>query len=252
MNAYAYVDDEDYERLVALGPWRLRVAGVVGKTANLLFYAYRVERIDGKQRMFMMHRELINVPEGYDTDHRDSNGLNNQKSNLRVATRSQNNANRRKGLECSSVYKGVSSKYFNGKFHHWQARIGCGGKKIDLGMFNNEHEAALAYNKKAKELYGEFALLNKIPDDFVAGQPGNTRIVVSGKISQAVLGPRSGCSSLYKGVGWHKVHKKFQAYICVDRKLSHLGFFVDEKEAARVYNEAALKHFGAIAYQNDV
>ena len=252
MNAYAYVDDDDYERIIAKGPWYLTVSGTQNKTGHCVFYAYRVERIAGKQKEFRMHRELIDIPEGYEPDHRDRNGLNNQKSNLRVVTRSQNIVNSRKRPECSSVHKGVSKRYMDGEFYCWRAYVNYDGKMIHLGGFNSEHEAALAYNRKAKELYGEHALLNVIPEDFVAGLPENIRSTVSRVDAQVKSGPRKGSSSRFKGVCFCKGKQKYQAYIGVSGELNHLGFFTDEEEAARAYNEAALKHFGAIAYQNDV
>jgi hypothetical protein len=60
------------------------------------------------------------------------------------------------------------------------------------------------------------------------------------------------CSSIYKGVGWHKHHKKWGANIRFQKKLIHLGYFTNEKEAASAYNKAAIKFFGEFALLNDV
>jgi hypothetical protein len=91
-------------------------------------------------------------------DHRDRNPANNQKYNLRIATVSQNAANRCK----QTRYFGVSSRFkgvcWNKETKKWTARC----KGIHLGCFKDEKEAAKAYNNKAIELYGEFAYLNKL------------------------------------------------------------------------------------------
>ena len=106
-----------------------------------------------------MHRLLMNEPAGFDIDHIDHNKLNNQKNNLRIVTRSQNMMNRLKGKNCSSIYKGVCWK---GEINKWSVQIMIDNKYIHIGVFKIEEEAALAYNKKAKELFGEYAYLNEV------------------------------------------------------------------------------------------
>ncbi len=94
-------------------------------------------------------------------DHVDRNSHNNQRSNLRIATRQQNNAN--KGpYKNGSGYKGVS--FYSGK---WQARIYKNKKLYRLGCFINIHDAARAYNEKARLLYGEFAYINPISENAI-------------------------------------------------------------------------------------
>jgi hypothetical protein len=88
-------------------------------------------------------------------DHKNRNGLDNQKSNLREATRSQNNANKKPTSFSSSRFLGVSKRYSK-----WTARITKNGVTYDLGAFKIEDEAAKAYDNKAIELHGEFANLN--------------------------------------------------------------------------------------------
>ena len=89
-------------------------------------------------------------------DHIDGNGLNNQRSNLRSCNHSLNAMNSKKRPNTTSVYKGVS-KLSGGK---WKAQIELNQKSLYLGSFITEEEAALAYNQKAKELFGEYARLN--------------------------------------------------------------------------------------------
>ena len=97
---------------------------------------------------------LTNLP---CVDHKDRNSLNNHLSNLRWCTRKENNQNRSKNKNTSSVYKGV---FFNKNNNKWCARIQHNGQKIHLGFYVDESEAAHAYDRKAKELFGVFAKLN--------------------------------------------------------------------------------------------
>jgi hypothetical protein len=91
-------------------------------------------------------------------DHIDGNGLNNTRGNLRIATTKQNTWNRKKRtIPTSSKYKGVS--VIKGR-DRWQCRIYANGTRFFLGYFASEIEAARAYDKKAIELFGEFARLN--------------------------------------------------------------------------------------------
>jgi hypothetical protein len=97
-----------------------------------------------------------------DADHRDRNGLNNRRSNLRPATRQQQQANHRKHSDgLTSPYRGVSLHKPTGKF---RAAIVFNNKQNHLGLFEDELEAARAFNRAATEYFGEFASLNEIPD----------------------------------------------------------------------------------------
>lgn len=113
----------------------------------------------GETTTLMMHRLLMGVTDrSTHVDHRDHDGLNNQRANLRLASRSQNMANQRKrSRPTSSQYKGV---YWSNTYEIWVAEItGPGGRKY-LGRFPDEVSAALAYDVAAIELFGEFAHLN--------------------------------------------------------------------------------------------
>lgn len=136
----ATVDDQDYP-LVSRYKWWLLKAG----------YAYTQTCKNGKRTTILMHRLILGTKPGQELDHEDLNKLNNQRSNLRLATRSQNNANRRPLVG----FKGVRwSK------NAWQAEIKKNGKSIYIGRFKNSQKAAMAYDKKAAELFGKFAYLN--------------------------------------------------------------------------------------------
>lgn len=142
---FAIVDAEDYDRLGKY-KWYCR-------EAKNNFYAFRR---NGK-KMVSMHREIINAPEGLLVDHIDGDGLNNCKSNLRLCTYAENACNRRPNRKGSSKYKGV---WFHKRERKWEARITRKGKLKYLGRYDDEIEAALAYDRKAKQLFGEFAYLN--------------------------------------------------------------------------------------------
>jgi hypothetical protein len=87
-------------------------------------------------------------------DHRDGDATNNRWNNLRRATRSQNNANRRRPRHNTSGYKGVSIRRGSGK---WRATIGRNGQIIHLGTFPTPQAAHAAYLAAARKLFGEFA-----------------------------------------------------------------------------------------------
>ena len=112
---------------------------------------------NGKRTYTTMHRLIMLPPPGLVTDHINRNGLDNRRCNLRIATHSQNNANKApmRG-KTASVYKGVSKTPY-GK---WQAMTRTKGKELYLGTFESEIDAAKAYDKKVFELHGEFAYLN--------------------------------------------------------------------------------------------
>lgn len=107
----------------------------------------------GKTFVFM-HRIIANTPPHLLTDHRDLNGLNNRRSNLRCCTNIQNQANTT-GRGAKSGYKGV---YPSRK--GWQVRIRTGGKFTHLGYFRDKEEAARFYDENAVRIHGEFARTN--------------------------------------------------------------------------------------------
>lgn len=144
----AMVDDEDYQYLNGF-KWYASKAGNV-------FYAMKAITVDGKRKTQYMHNVILN---GKGIDHIDRNGCNNQKSNLRFCTQSENGMNRTKMENASSIFKGVC---FNKSAKKWMVRIQINSKVIYLGLFASEIEAAKAYNAKAIELFGEFANLNNI------------------------------------------------------------------------------------------
>ena len=143
---FAKVDDSDYEWL---NKYRW-CSSRIGHTR----YAHGV--VNG--RRVIMHRFILGITDpNIDGDRRDRDGLNNQRSNLRIATRSQNATNKRKRKNSTSSFNGVN---YSSERKKWCASITHKYKMIALGRFESEMEAAKAYDKKAKELFGDFANLN--------------------------------------------------------------------------------------------
>jgi hypothetical protein len=114
---------------------------------------------EGKRAIVLMHRQITCAPPGMDVHHKDHDTLNNQEENLVVCTRGQNAANMRKRIGGSSRFKGVCWREARGR---WQARIMVNYCTNHLGYFDDEVEAARAYNVAALYHFKEFALLNDV------------------------------------------------------------------------------------------
>ena len=142
----AIVDDADVP-LVAGYSWH-------AKQCKQTFYA---EACPGHNMHILMHHLIVQLDDGQQCDHEDRNGLNNSRSNLRVATRSQNARNKRMSRNNTSGFKGV---YFNKHKQRWQAQIVVNGKRRFLGRFATPEAGAVAYDVAAKRLHGEFAATN--------------------------------------------------------------------------------------------
>lgn len=143
---FAIVDEDDYEKLNQY-EW----SAVKGCNT---YYARAAIYINNKQKSFAMHQIIMGISE-LDIDHKNRNGLHNYKSNLRFCNRSQNIRNAKTMKKCVSTYKGVDTHQ-----NKFRSRIYFNNKSISIGYYNNEIDAAIAYDQKAKELYGEFAWLN--------------------------------------------------------------------------------------------
>jgi hypothetical protein len=145
---YTIVDDEDYEKFKDY-PWRKSQHG----------YAIICKYVNKRSKTFHLHRWIMNAPEGLYVDHINGDPLDNRKENLRLVTHSQNMFNVKTYVTNKSGYRGVSWHSLRSK---WRARINYKGTEIHIGLFESKEEAALAYNKKAQEMYGEYARLNVI------------------------------------------------------------------------------------------
>jgi hypothetical protein len=141
----ALIDDEDYPSIA-----RYRWYARKDRINKELFYAYRTVRRHPYRLTIAMHNQILGIK---GVDHKNGDGLDNRRENLRSASKGQNIWN-------SRPYKGKQFKG-TGKFRNgWQARIAINGKQIWLGCFKTEEEAAMAYDKKARELFGDYARTN--------------------------------------------------------------------------------------------
>jgi len=148
----ALVSNKDYEML---SKYKWRVINY-----RNVCYAFRSIRIGKNVINIRMHREILGLKRGdkKQVDHINHNGLDNRRINLRQCTNAENHHNQRKFLHnCSSMYKGVSWYERDKK---WQSLIRFNNKRIFLGKFDSEIEAAKIYDCKAKQLFGQFALTN--------------------------------------------------------------------------------------------
>ena len=143
------VDDDQYDELVQ---WKW----CAQRDRHTWYAVTKVPDPSKKsgRRQFKMHRLILDAPAGVEVDHRDGNGLNNQLTNLRLATDSENGRNRRLPINSTSGFKGVS---WDRNTRKWRAVIRVDGKKHHLGLFTDPIDAALAYDTAARELHGEFA-----------------------------------------------------------------------------------------------
>lgn len=152
----ALVDDADYEWLNGRKWYAAQY-----RTFNTFYAACAVPVAKRKrrQRTEWMHRLVLGLQpsDKVHTDHRDGNGLNNQRGNLRCCTNRQNHQSSRKRKGCRSRYKGVALRC-GGK---WQSQIKVNGKLRHIGLFDLETLAAKAYDAAALKHFGDFALTNK-------------------------------------------------------------------------------------------
>lgn len=146
-NQVALVDDQDFEWL---SQWNW-YAEKNGKT----WYAARFEGPWPIHKHVLMHRAILPSPDTVRVDHKDRNGLNNRRENLRLATLSQSMANR--GMQRNNTSGFIGVMRLGNKF---VARVGLNRKHINIGSFDSAIDAALARDAKAVELYGDFAVLN--------------------------------------------------------------------------------------------
>ena len=133
-------------------------------------YLGRNIKIDGKPCLCLLHRMIMERIAGRPllqdelVDHWDRDTLNNTRKNLRIATRSQNQQNRKVNSNSTSGYKGVSYAKLRGQ---WLARINIHGRQKSLGYFDTAEMAAFIYNQSALKHFGEFANLNELPEGFM-------------------------------------------------------------------------------------
>jgi hypothetical protein len=149
---HALVDEQDHARLARFR-WSF-------ERRSHTTYAYRFVRRAGKSFKVYLHREVLGaLSSAQAVDHRDHNGLNCQRANLRPCTAAQNAVYRLSPPRSSGIpYRGVYPT--GGKSGRYRARIREGGRYVGLGSFDRPEDAARAYDQRAAQLHGAFAILN--------------------------------------------------------------------------------------------
>lgn len=143
---YTIVDNEDYVR-VNQRNWAVAHRG----------YKWYAIGFKGLGKYDYLHRIIIDCPKGKEVDHINGNALDNRRCNLRICTHSENSHNQPPRHNNSSGLKGV---WWDVQRQKWLVQIRNEGQVISVGRFSDKKEAAIAYNKKAIELHGEFAYCN--------------------------------------------------------------------------------------------
>ena len=167
-----YINNLEQWRLISEFPKYM--VSSCGRVMNITTFRVLRPRMDGRGYLIVdlysnaemskmkIHRLvanafILNLTDLPCVDHKDRNSLNNHISNLRWCTKKENNQNRSKRKNTTSMYKGV---YFNKALNKWHAHIQHNGRSIHLGYFLDEADAGRAYDRKADELFGVFAHLN--------------------------------------------------------------------------------------------
>lgn len=145
-DGYAKVDPENYDELNKY-IWFVREC----KNTS---YAVRIEN---GFHIIRMHRQIMNAPKGTLVHHLNNDGKDNRKENLRIVTHRENTVNTKPTGDFTSKYKGV---YWNKTGKKWEAGIYHHGKRIYIGRFVDEEEAARAYDAAARKYHGQYAYLN--------------------------------------------------------------------------------------------
>lgn len=148
---FALVDDNDYDTLntFAWNAW---------SSSSRNYETFYALRYTADKTVLRMHRVIMGVTDPLiQIDHKNCNGLDNTRANLRIATGSQNQHNQRKRRDNTSGAKGVTQRPGN----KWEARIHLEGKAKQLGTFSTFEEATMAYNAAAVFYFGEFARINQ-------------------------------------------------------------------------------------------
>jgi hypothetical protein len=158
---FATVDDDDFERLSRFKYWAAFDLSSGKFIPRRHVKSIRNSRGNWSPIYRTMASDVFGIRPGLQIDHRNLNPLDNRKENLRWATIRQNSWNRRKRNNQSTGYTGVECTPF-GRF---RARIQTDGHNLHLGCFSTAQEAALAYNRAALKLFGQFARLNQLESE---------------------------------------------------------------------------------------
>lgn len=215
------VDDEDYG-------WLMEGYSIYLCKVKHAFYVDCRRKDDPLKLKRKLHRVIFRrhhpLKDTEWIDHEDGNPLNNRKSNLRIATQSQNCINRDKGDGAhTSVYKGVTQQAGGG----WYSRIKRHSRYTCIGVFDTERDAAIAYDMMAREMYGTFAVLN-VPDASAQDLERVRALLANPKRR------RGRCYSRYLGVSFDKNDERWTSWFRIPGAKTNVnvGHFATEIEAA--------------------
>lgn len=219
-NRVALIDDRDVS-LIAPFHWTIQKSYCGAD----LFYAFRYvyEPNTGKRQRLLMHRVILDAPDGVLVDHINGDGLDNRRSNLRLATHRQNHANRQSPIRNKTGYIGVAVSRNGTRFRGYA--IMDDGQVCHSASFGSPTDAARAADVLRVEAYGAFARRN-FPNEPLVMPPGGVR-----KVAKARTSP-------YRGVFWDTAHHRWEVRMCVNGTRVFVGRFADEIEAARAYDRA--------------
>jgi uncharacterized membrane-anchored protein len=199
-------------------------------------------RYDGKKHYLGLFKDEEEAAREYDRPARTKLG---EKAQLNFPTKKEQaaeEAKQQRWIKCEeagSKYRGVSWRKTENK---WIAQIRYDGKKHGLGCFEDEEEAARAYDRAARTKLGEKAQLNfPTKKEQAAEEAKQQRWIKCGEAGEA--------GSKYRGVSWEK-RNTWKAAIEYDGKHHHLGYFENKEEAARTYDRAARAKHGEKAQLN--
>ena len=148
---FAIVDASDYE-------WLMQWKWHAFERPHTFYAARSGKMVNGvRGKYILMHRFIVNAPDGTEVDHWNRNGLVNTRYNLRFATDSQNQWNRGPLKKNKSGFKGITFRAATGK---WIVHISHHGRVEHVGVYKTPEDAARAYDSAALRLHGEFAHLN--------------------------------------------------------------------------------------------
>lgn len=207
----AFVDDEDYGEVAPFHWFAQIIKGY--------WYVKRNARDEHNRKISIyLHRQIMRAVRGQVVDHIDGNGLNCQRSNMRLCTQMHNTHNIRGHRDAASQFKGI---YFRKHTNAWTATIMTNGKKHSLGSYDNEVDAAKAYDAAARFYNGQFAKTN-----FEGTDAFPAEVIRKQDVVHVHRVPKSA-----KGYCYIKRERRWIAYAQRHGIRKHLGTFLTEQEA---------------------
>lgn len=221
---YALVDDEDYEKC-KYHTWYINItSGYINVASDSVGVLSRFLLEEVKEDSYVLFKN--------------GDRLNFKRDNLIISDKFEKAGKRRGVRNSSSKYKGV----FRRKTGKWTSQLTYKGKRYYLGTFENEEEAAIAYNKKAIEVHGEKAFQNLIGNE-------NSAVITekSWKDKQVKRYPRK---EGLRGVNFNKKRNRWETHIQKNNNRYYLGSFDHENQAAKAYDKKAYELYGDEAILN--